>query len=217
MLKAIVFDYGQMVSYPEDSMRYERMAAICGLDRRPMYRMYQALRPAYDRGKFGGAEYWRRIAASAGRILTDAQVDQLVQEDTRNTTELNPEMLNWVTRLVEAGFAAGILSNMTIDDMEKIARYRIRERLESFNVQLFSSEIGMVKSEGAIYRCCLAALGVPLSQVLFIDVKRENVIAARRSGMRATRFHSFAASVPALVRAYRLPGPTAHASCDVVP
>ncbi|HXK37251.1 MAG: hypothetical protein A2V67_16120 [Deltaproteobacteria bacterium RBG_13_61_14] len=204
-LKAIVFDYGQVLSYPEDPGRYDKMAAISGVDRRQMCRMYHALRPAYDRGEFKGTEYWRRIAALVGRTLSDAQVNQLIQEDTRNTTELNPQILSWVARLVETGFTAAILSNMTHDDMGRIAQHRIRESLGYFTVQLFSSEIGLVKPEEAIYRRCLAALGVSPRQVLFLDDKRENVAAARKVGMHAVRFRSFAASVPMLICRFGLP------------
>jgi putative hydrolase of the HAD superfamily len=206
-LKAIVFDYGDVLSYPEDPARYEKMGGICGLDPELLSRLYRAFRPDYDRGVIRGVEYWQRIASSAGRTLNALQIRQLVKEDIRNTTELNPAMMEWTASLVAAGITLAILSNMTRDDMRQIARRRIRAALRLFSIQLFSSEIGLVKPDDKIFRLCLAALGVSPAQILFIDDKAENVRAARKLGMHAFQFRSFKTSLPVLVPTYRLPMP----------
>jgi putative hydrolase of the HAD superfamily len=62
--------------------------------------------------------------------------------------------------------------------------------LAPFCPRIFSGNVGMIKPEPGIYALALKALRAAPQDVAFIDDRLENVLAARRAGMRATLFTS---------------------------
>jgi putative hydrolase of the HAD superfamily len=205
-LKAIIFDYGNVLSFPEPPESEARRAVLCGLGIQEFRRAYRRHRPDYDRGSVNGEEYWRRVVGEKAPAPAAASIEALIQEDTKRTAGLDPEMLDWAAILVEHGYKLAILSNMTVDDMRVINADSIRPRLDAFSPTLFSSECGLVKPQKEIYLRCLEALSVRPEQALFIDDTTENTHAAERLGMAGCLFESPAKSVPFLVRKFGLPG-----------
>ncbi|HEY4837665.1 MAG TPA: HAD family phosphatase [Candidatus Acidoferrales bacterium] len=59
-----------------------------------------------------------------------------------------------------------------------------------FPKRIYSCEVGASKPGPKIFRAAIKAAGVPAKQILFIDDVRENVMAARRVGLRALQFRS---------------------------
>ncbi len=204
--KAVIFDYGNVLSYPDHHESAGRMARICGLGIQEFQRRYLLHRPDYDRGSVDGKEYWRRVVERTTLSLNDARVDALIEEDTRNTTDLNPDMLEWAGILADQGYKLAILSNMTVDDLRLIKGERIQSKLRAFSPTLFSGERGLVKPEIEFYLVCLRELGLRPGQALFIDDRIENTRTASGLGMPVFLFESYEKSLPILVRRFGLPG-----------
>jgi FMN phosphatase YigB (HAD superfamily) len=59
-----------------------------------------------------------------------------------------------------------------------------------FPKRIYSCDVGASKPGLKIFRAAIKAAGVPAKQVLFIDDIRENVLAARRIGLKALQFRS---------------------------
>jgi FMN phosphatase YigB (HAD superfamily) len=59
-----------------------------------------------------------------------------------------------------------------------------------FQKRIYSCDVGASKPGLKIFRAAINAAGVPAKQILFIDDVRENVLAARRIGLKALQFRS---------------------------
>jgi putative hydrolase of the HAD superfamily len=214
-LKAVIFDFGQVLSYPEKQSRIEEMARLCGLSLEGFRVAYRKYRPSYDRGDLKGIDYWRLVNIEASNKLKSKDIESLIDLDTANSIELNPTMLRWVTLLIKKKLRTAIISNMTPDDMSRMQRGGILKRLRTFDVKIFSSRVGLVKPENAVYEYCLTQLGLEPEEALFIDDMEANIEAARRLGMKVFLFHSTEPDLVTLSKQFNLPRPpSAHLRCS---
>jgi putative hydrolase of the HAD superfamily len=185
-IKAILFDYGMVLSAPPLPDAWERMKAIAGLDEAGLHGGYWGPRHEYDRGTYTGEEFWRLVAGHSGIALDDRQVAQLIAADVDLWGELNPPMIDWVHRLQRAGIRTGILSNMP-DAMAAglSAKY---EWIKNFDHLTWSHSLKLAKPELAIYRQAVEGLETAPEAILFIDDKAENIAAAELAGMQAIQY-----------------------------
>ena len=185
-LRAVVFDYGMVLSGPPLPSAHEQLKAITGLPHDDFERFYWADRHAYDRGDMTGLEFWQKIAKDAQLTLTAEEIDQLNLWDGRLWTTTNPEMMSWYRAVKERGFKLGILSNMgdaVLANME-----RSYDWLHEFDVAIWSYKYRMAKPQPEIYHLLLEKLGTAPEETLFLDDKLENIEAARQVGILAIQF-----------------------------
>jgi putative hydrolase of the HAD superfamily len=60
--------------------------------------------------------------------------------------------------------------------------------IADFTHRTFSHRLGIAKPDAAIYQHAAEGLGVPPSEILFIDDREENIMAARAAGMHAIQY-----------------------------
>ncbi|MGC1781265.1 MAG: HAD family phosphatase [Acidobacteriaceae bacterium] len=185
-LRAVIFDYGLVLSGPAVPAARARLLEITGLSPETFDTHYWKYRLDYDRGTLNGRTYWQTIARDAGLPLTSEQIDALIEQDILLWASINPVMLDWVGRVQAAGFKTAILSNMGEDLLAHMRRNF--QWLDSFHHLTWSCELDTVKPEPEIYRHTLERLGVNADEALFLDDKIENVEGARALGMRALLF-----------------------------
>jgi putative hydrolase of the HAD superfamily len=185
-VKAVLFDYGMVLSASPDPAAWARMRNLTGLTEEILHREYWADRHAYDRGDLTAEAYWNIAANRAGITLTPAQLTGLIAADVDYWSTLNPPMLEWAKRLQQAGMPTGILSNMP-DAMETGLRAR-HPWIEAFNHQTWSHAVNLAKPEHAIYLHAAEGIRTPPANILFIDDKLENIDAARAVGMQAIQY-----------------------------
>lgn len=185
-LRAVVFDYGMVLSGPPYLQAYEELKRVTGLSQETFEALYWTDRHAYDRGDLTGVEFWRKFVSDAGLGLSDAEIAHLNDWDARMWTTVNPEMLAWHKQLKDKGLQTGILSNMGDSVLESIQRNF--DWIGDFDVPIWSYQHHMAKPEPVIYRLLLERLGTPAAETLFLDDKIENIEAARHLGIRALQF-----------------------------
>jgi putative hydrolase of the HAD superfamily len=187
-IRGVIFDYGMVLSNPQDPVVHQRLIEVSGLSREVFEQHYWRYRHAYDLGEFNGVTYWQRIAADTASSYSPEQIEQLIENDVLMWTSLNEEMLGWVTALQEAGFKTAILSNMG----PEILRYMRQEFgwLSHFNHHTWSCELGIAKPDPAIYIHTCEKLGVAPEEAIFLDDKAENIAAAAGVGLNAIQFDS---------------------------
>lgn len=185
-VKAVLFDYGMVLSAAPDPNAWARLRTITGLREEILHREYWAHRHAYDRGDLTAEAYWNKIAAETGIVLTPTQLTQLITADVDFWSTLNPPMLRWAERLQRVGIPTGILSNMP-DAMETGLRARHRW-IEAFNHHTWSHALNLAKPEPAIYLHAAEGLHTPPANILFLDDRPENIEAAIAVGMRAIQY-----------------------------
>ncbi|WP_213806746.1 HAD family phosphatase [Granulicella sp. dw_53] len=186
-VKAVLFDYGMVLSGPIDPTAWAQMRSITGLSEELLHRGYWAHRHPYDRGDLTGLAYWRNVATDAGILLTPDQIEALIAADVDLWGQLNLPMLEWAQSLQRAGFPTGILSNIG-DAMSAglLARF---DWLAHFNHRVWSHTLNLAKPEAAIYRHAAEGLNTPPANILFIDDRLDNIEAAIAAGMQAIQYH----------------------------
>jgi putative hydrolase of the HAD superfamily len=180
-IRAVILDFGDVISLPADPEVIRWMARLFGLTENRFREIYASFRLDYDRGADSAVEYWRRVAHAAGREVSDDQIEQLRKADVTMWGRLNPDMLLWAERLRAAGYKTAILSNMH-DDMVKHLRSN-GDWTKRFDSLTLSSAIGMVKPEPDIFEHCLKSLGVGPEEALFIDDREANIEGALQVGI----------------------------------
>jgi putative hydrolase of the HAD superfamily len=182
-LRAVIFDYGRVLSLPPSAADWQALASATDLPVETLHNRYWEFRDAYDRKEVSAADYWVKVA---GRELTENELIELIAMDDAQWTRVNDDMLHLARQLKEAGVKIAILSNMQ-SDMLKVMRAKFAW-LPEFDTQMYSCEIGMVKPEREFYLECARRLGVEPAQSLFLDDKDKNIVGAAKAGMHALIF-----------------------------
>ena len=196
--KAIIFDYGQVLSLPQNDEAHRELVELSGVDPELFDRRYWAHRSSYDRGTMRAEQFWRAVLGLNGAELDPGRLWGLVEADIRSWTDVNEPLLRWLLALPTRKVRLALLSNMPAD-----IRAALRLRfgwLERFAVQVYSCEVGVVKPEPAIYRHCLQKLKLKAAQVVFVDDREENVEAARRLGLRTVLYQAGVTPLDRLTR-----------------
>jgi putative hydrolase of the HAD superfamily len=185
-LRAVVFDYGMVLSGPQDPQAYAELLRITGLSREQLEKFYWTDRLAYDAGDLTGLEFWRKITADAGLRLDEGALEELNLWDARMWTTVNPAMLAWQKQLKQRGLLTAILSNMG-DNVHRNMQHEY-DWLQRFDVLVWSYQLRMIKPDAAIYRHTLKELGTRPEETLFIDDRPANIDGAREVGMQGIVF-----------------------------
>jgi putative hydrolase of the HAD superfamily len=185
-LRAVVFDYGMVLTGPQDAVAHATLQRITGLPLERFEELYWADRHAYDEGKLTGLEFWKKLMCNGGLELPHGSAEELNDWDARMWTTQNLEMLRWQEELKRRGFLTAILSNMGDNVLENMKREF--SWLSRFDVLVWSYQLRMAKPDPAIYQYVLKELGVSPREALFVDDKAINIEAAQALGMQAIQF-----------------------------
>ena len=185
-LRAVVFDYGLVLTGPPDPDAHAAMVRITGLPVARFESLYWADRHAYDEGKLTGLAFWQKIVREAGLNLSTAAIEELNSLDARMWTTQNPSMLAWQLALKQRGLRTAILSNMGDNVLASVEREFAWIR--RFDVLVWSYQLHMAKPDPAIYRYTLEKLGTRPEETLFLDDKPVNIETARVLGIQTIQF-----------------------------
>lgn len=189
-IRAIIFDYGEVLCHAPVPEILGRLMQIFRIDRHQFDEFYRKNRLRYDRGDLTPEHYWQAFAADAGVHLDHAQLQAVRRYDLEMWSSVNPTMLAWLDDLRASGMKTAILSNMPAEMVE-----HVRQKfswIEEFECRVFSAELRRVKPEPEIYQHCLDCLRVAPEQTVFIDDKQVNVEGARQLGIHGIRMQSIA-------------------------
>jgi putative hydrolase of the HAD superfamily len=185
-LRAVVFDYGMVLTGPRDETAHKALLRITGLDPERFETLYWADRHAYDEGKLTGLQFWQKFVRDAGLNLPPETVDELKQWDAQMWTTQNPAMFAWQRALRQRGVLTAILSNM--GDTVLANMQREFDWFPQFDALVWSYQHGIAKPAPAIYFLVLEKLRAQPGEALFLDDKPVNVEVARELGMKALVF-----------------------------
>jgi putative hydrolase of the HAD superfamily len=204
-LRAVVFDYGNVLCHPQQPSDVETMATVCRLEGRRFLDLYWKFRMAYDRGELNGDSYWAAVAAEDGQVLGHKQVAELTALDAESWSRPNRATIEWVKQLRRAELGLGLLSNMPFE----ISRYLTAhcDWLALFDSSTFSCDVGQVKPHPAIYQICLEKLKLAAPEVLFLDDIAANVAGASALGIHGLIFDTLEQTVVRVKERFEIPVP----------
>ena len=189
-LRAVIFDFGMVLTGPPDAKAHDEMLRLTGLDPERFEHFYWADRHAYDEGKLTGIGFWQKLVRDAGLSLPSATIEELNRWDARMWTTVDPAMLAWQRQLKQDGILTAILSN--IGDTVHESLEREFDWLLSFDALVWSYQLRVAKPDPVIFQHALKQLGTAAAETLFIDDKPVNVEAARSLGMKAMVYTTLA-------------------------
>ena len=187
-IKAVVFDYGQVISFPQDVKAIDRLAEMAGVEREKFEPLFFSLRHEYDRGTIAAREYYKEIFSCLGVSVDDKGIDEMIVVDMNSWKNINPGTVSLMEDIKKAGHVLGVLSNMPHEFLAW-ARKNIPV-LSLPHVSLFSCNVNLIKPEEAIYRKLLSMLGLDGGEVVFFDDVAINVESARALGIEAFLWES---------------------------
>ncbi len=203
-LTTVIFDYGCVISLPQDEECVKRMYTLAGLSPEEFKRNYRSFRADYDRGALTAEEYWVKVTGDRGNNLSQEKLNRLIKEDIKSWTRTNPAVIEWALKLKKEGKRLALLSNMPEDCAEYI-REEFSDWLSRFDIIVFSYEIGINKPEPGIFKYCLDLLGEAPKNCLFIDDTEKNITTARELGMDGIVFKDLTSITEPAVKIYNLP------------
>ena len=202
-LKALIFDYGNVLCLPQERADVQSMASIFGLGADEYAPLYWRDRYPYDAGKLDAFDYWQGVADQARRTLTAGEIEELRRIDIVSWCNPSVKMVDFARGVRAGGVRTALLSNMPMD----LRTYLTSEVpwLPEFDHLTFSCDVKMVKPGAGIYRHCLAGLGVEPEEALFLDDRPDNVEAAHALGIHAIVFTTPCDAAAALDGRFDLP------------
>jgi putative hydrolase of the HAD superfamily len=187
-IRAVVFDFGGVLITPITTL----IAEVAAWHDVSMVEMLDVLmgpretstsdHPWHraERGELAIAELQRKVAPfaeAAGMSLRGDEYERLLCGEFT----VQAEIVERVVRLRQEGYRLGLLTNSFVE---------FREHIESqidftlFDAVVDSSLVGHRKPEPAIYELTTRMLGVPASEILYLDDFAANLEGAKEAGWR---------------------------------
>jgi putative hydrolase of the HAD superfamily len=202
-IKAIIFDYGQVLNASEDpeeaAARRATLAAQLDLDPSELWPYLFEGKAArqWMTGRLKWDEFWAAVLEPKG-ITDPEEIEAFAGAVFADADELHPDMITLLGEL-KGRYKLALLSNATWSEMEM--QEMLYDQLgladDSFDAVITSTSLGTTKPDPAIYRHTLARLDVLPEETLFVDDLASFTAVAADLGMRA---HTF--TTPAAFRTY---------------
>ena len=188
-IRAVIFDFGNVVCHPPSPEKLARAAALCDLTVEQFVHAFWVPRLDYDAGLLEPAEYWAAFAEAAGIRFDPALLPTLIHTEIGFWNDFDTRVLAWVDTLRANGIRTAMLSNLPVVLGEALRG--TPGFLEHFDHLTFSYELLTVKPAPEIYRHAVNGLGVAAEEALFLDDKQANVDGALAVGLHAELFTSW--------------------------
>jgi len=184
MIKAIIIDFGRVISRQKPRALFRRYEEDLGLEPDTINAVMFGSRAWQEAlmGRKTAEEFWRAIGPEL-RLHTPAAIDAFRRRYHADEA-LNHGVVDLLRRLHGRTLLA-VLSNNPPGLDQWLRDWGIREL---FDVVFCSGDEGLVKPEDAAYHAVLERLKVKPEEAVFIDDTLEHVLAARGLGLHGVLF-----------------------------
>ncbi len=191
MIKAIIFDFGNVISEYLPADIFEQLSEKSGVPVECFEVAYSEFRTPFDGGYINRAELYKKALKEIGmnkESEDEALCQRLGDLDMESWSHPSQETIKWVSELKYRGFKTGVLSNMPFDFLELYG-----DDIEVFDMvdeTVFSCDYHITKPEPEIYYKILDKLGVAADEAVFIDDAQRNIEGASKIGLRGILFEN---------------------------
>lgn len=189
MIKAIIFDFGRVITAQKPLSLFRSYEIELGLDPDTINSIMfdsQAWQDALL-GRKTTEEFWHLIGPELG--LNTADEVNRFRRRYHADEAINEAVLDLIRKLC-GRYKLAILSNAPPDLTRWLADWEMRDL---FEVVFCSGDEGMIKPDPAAFKLTLERLGVEPGEAVFIDDTPEHVEAARKLGIQGIIFTTVAA------------------------
>jgi putative hydrolase of the HAD superfamily len=194
-MRGLLLDFGGVVSVTMFE-RHDRSEQALGLPPRtltwrgPFDPYGDALWREMSEDRITEREYWARRASEVGRLLgEDWDTLTLFRRTHGANPNLNvrPGALSTVREAKKAGLKVGVLSN----ELELFYGRDVLENLDILKLMdclIDATHTRILKPDPRAYALGVEAMGLPSSEIVFVDDQARNVEGARKAGLAAVHF-----------------------------
>jgi putative hydrolase of the HAD superfamily len=192
-IEVVVSDFGGVLTTPlvESFMAFQDST---GISTEALGKAMQAAAEAngenplfeMERGEITEVAFLEKLTDSLEPLLGHRPEMHRFKEIYFEALEPNPEMIELMRELKEAGYRMAMLTN-NVREWEPLWRTMLPVD-EIFETVVDSGFVGCRKPESRIYALTLERIGMPAGSCLFVDDVEVNCEGARRVGMRAVHF-----------------------------
>lgn len=189
MIKAIIFDYGGVVTGGKSEERglyglCQKFSKVLHIPTNKIYSAYHKLWPDW---KLGDATINQVYSKFLKDIDSDYPKEKLIYL-TYHYSSLNKNVVNLI-KILKKNYKIVCLSNHAKEWFENDAR---RFRLNKLFAKIFVSyKLGIDKPHPAAYHVVLKSLKVNPEECLFIDDLQRNTEVAKQLGMQVIHFNNY--------------------------
>jgi len=184
MIKAIIFDFGRVISAQKPPSLFRSYEDELGLEPGTINSIMFDSEAWQDAlvGRKTVEEFWHEIGPELGLNSVD-EVDAF-RHRYRADEEINQGVLDLIHRL-HGNYKLAVLSNSPPGLSKWLADWNM---LNFFKVVFCSGDEGMAKPDPEAFELTLERLGLKPNEAVFIDDTREHVEAARKLGLQGILF-----------------------------
>ncbi len=184
MIKAVIFDFGRVISAPKPPSLFRRYEDDLGLAPgtiNPIMFGSQAWQEVLV-GHITSDEYWRRV----GPLLRLHTVEAIAafRRRYRQDEAINQPVADIIQRL-HGHYKLAVLSNSPPGLSEWLADWGLLDR---FEVVVCSGDEGVVKPDPTIFHLVLTRLAIAPAEAVFVDDTLGHVQAARELGLHGLHY-----------------------------
>jgi epoxide hydrolase-like predicted phosphatase len=189
MIKAIIFDFGRVITAQKPLSLFRSYEEELGLDPDTINSIMFDSQAWQDTllGRKTTEEFWHLIGPELG-LKTADEVNRFRRRYHADET-INEAVLDLIRKL-HGRYKLAILSNSPPDLTRWLVDWEMRDL---FEVVFCSGDEGMIKPDPAAFELTLERLGVEPGEAVFIDDTPEHVEAARKLGIQGIIFTTAAA------------------------
>lgn len=176
-IKAVVFDFGGVLSVQPPPMAYKELSKLSGFAIQKIKKYNSSYEIKFEKGKITSEAFFSRL--SKFLKIPEKKVKKIWSLREEKSFK-NKALYRLAKQIQESGFKIAILSN-TNPGHEEI--HRRKNNYYPFRTVLLSCRIGSQKPEPQAYRILLKKLKVKPHECVFIDDVKKHVLGAKKIGM----------------------------------
>jgi epoxide hydrolase-like predicted phosphatase len=185
-IKAIIFDMGGVTIKWSDKIVYKHIAEITGMKEDKIEKIANLYMKRFDAGKLTEREFWNIVAK---RLHYEKGLKGNWLEKYGNHANQDEKVFNTIKKLKKSGYTIATITNV----IKPHYRYNTKHHLyDVFDKTFASCQLKIRKPGLLIYIYAIDQLKIKPEECLFIDDRKENVLAAKKVGMQYIIFKNAA-------------------------
>lgn len=185
--KAIGFDYGGVLAGKPAKGFNQEIQDLLGLSEDEYKVIYFKHYKKSNRGEISWEELWKTILEELGQSEKWQDFLKISNAQVKKLKTINQDLVNLIDTLKAKGYKVGILSNNSKEVAEYI-RLKLSDHVDVIRV---SAETRFVKPESASFKDFAKALGIDLSQLIFIDDSENSLKTAKECGFTDILYRNY--------------------------
>lgn len=182
-IRAVIFDIGGVLSLYTDMKTYLKWEQKLGLPKKGLFDiLYQSkVSKLATLGKATVDEVWEDLGQQCN--LSPEELN-IMRDEIWAGYEWNTELLDYI-RSLKPKYKTAIVSDAWSDARESMQGFINND---TFDVIVFSAEVGVQKPAPEIFERALSQLGIAPQEAIFVDDREKNIVGANQLGMHGVFF-----------------------------